>query len=73
VERAFAMAALCQPAADQKCEHIRGSANIAVKQGFSSAQAAVDAVTLTLFLKNDSALRMLPSASSVPAIDLAAS
>lgn len=38
------------------------SAKVTIKQGFGAAQAAVDAVTLTVFSKNGGALRAVPPA-----------
>jgi hypothetical protein len=38
------------------------SAKVTIKQGFGAAQAAVDALTLTVFSKNGSALRAVPPA-----------
>lgn len=48
------------------------SAKITVKQGFGSAQAAVDSVTLTVFSKNGAALRALPPEADMPFTDITA-
>ena len=48
------------------------SAKVTIKQGFGAAQAAVDAVTLTLFSKNGGALRGVPPAPNESPANLAA-
>jgi hypothetical protein len=47
------------------------SAKVTIKQGFGAAQAAVDAVTLTVFSKNGGALRAVPPAPDQAPVYLA--
>lgn len=48
------------------------SAKVTIKQGFGAAQAAVDAVTLTVFSKHGGALRAVPPAPGAAPTNLAA-